>query len=354
MPAATRRSKSEAYEQGIREGMAMSRRARVMKPSEEEEMEMDMGMDPNHSRKRSAKGAKRTKPATDGMGKKKPMDGGMYGKKPMDGGMGMNKEMDGGMKKSMDMCGGMKKSMDGGMYGKKPMDGECDCRGKKGCKCDGNCGSMRKRSDSLTPQEYLAACDLGIQDRSTAYIRARLDTAEARNDLKCGNGAISEGENCTKGTAQKVQPKQYKGGNVAPNKKASGRLRTAANVTRAVGAVAPLVGLASKGPTGLVAGFGVTRTALSTAGALSSYAKAQESGSAVGRARLQREAKGAALSAAGTAVSSLAGTLAMRELTRKQSNRQSLENAFRKPSAKRPPGLDSMFADGFAPGNFDI
>jgi hypothetical protein len=64
-----------------------------------------------------------------------------------------------------------------------------------------------KKMDSLTPQEYLTACELGIQDRSTAYIRARLDAAE-RLDLKCGKGAISEGEKCTKGPAQKVQPKK--------------------------------------------------------------------------------------------------------------------------------------------------
>jgi hypothetical protein len=66
---------------------------------------------------------------------------------------------------------------------------------------------MRKRSDSLTPLEYLDACELGIQDRSTVYIRARLDATE-RLDLKCGKGSISEGEKCTKGAAQKVQPKK--------------------------------------------------------------------------------------------------------------------------------------------------
>jgi len=185
MPSTARRAKSEAYEKGIREGTAMAKRSRGSKPAEEEEM--DMGMDPKHSRKRSAKGAKNTKPAKDGMGMKKPMDGGMYGKKPMDGDKGMKKEME------MDM------------YGKKPMDTECGCKGKKGRKCDGNCGSMRKRSDSLTPQEYLTACEMGIQDLSATYIRARLDTAEARNDLKCGKGAISEGEKCTKGPAQRVQ-----------------------------------------------------------------------------------------------------------------------------------------------------
>jgi hypothetical protein len=161
MPVTARRPKAEAYEKGIREGTAMAKRSRGSKPAEEEEM--DMGMMPGHSRKRR-------KPAADGYGMKKPMDG--------------------------------------GMYGKKPMDAECGCGKKKGRKCDGSCGSMRKRSDSLTPQEYLTACELGIQDRSATYIRARLDAAEARNDLKCGNGAISEGEKCTKGPATKVKPKK--------------------------------------------------------------------------------------------------------------------------------------------------
>jgi hypothetical protein len=161
MPATARRSKSEAYEKGIREGRAMAARSRNIEPEEgeEEEEEMDMAMQPGYSRKRSAKGAKATKA-------------------PMDG-----------------------------AYGKKPMDAECGCSSKKGGKCDGNCGSMRKRGDSLSPLEYLDACELGIQDRSTTYIRARLDAAE-RLDLKCGKGSISEGEKCTKGAAQKVNPVQ--------------------------------------------------------------------------------------------------------------------------------------------------
>ena len=125
--------------------------------NEEEEMDMDMG-GKAHSGKRSAKGAKNTKAP-----------------------------------------------MDGGAYGKKPMDAECGCKGKKGGKCDGNCGgAMRKRGDAaLTPHEYLDACALGVQDRSRSYIRARLDAA-ARLDLKCGKGAISKGEKCTKGAATQV------------------------------------------------------------------------------------------------------------------------------------------------------
>ena len=166
MPATTARKGSAAYEAGIREGRAMSAKARRAPEeseeleNEEEEMDMDMGKKP-HSRKRSAKNANNTKAP-----------------------------------------------MDGGMYGKKPMDTECGCKGKKGAKCDGNCGgAMRKRGDAaLTPHEYLDACDLGIQDRSRSYIRARLDAAE-RLDLKCGAGSISEGEKCTKGAAQKADPR---------------------------------------------------------------------------------------------------------------------------------------------------
>ena len=148
-------AKSAAYEKGIREGRAMAARSRNPEASEpeEEEEEEEMDMAASHSRKRSAKNAKHTKPAADG-------------------------------------------------YGKKPMDAECGCD-RKG-KCDGNCGSMRKRSDALTPLEYLDACELGIQDRSPTYIRARLDAAE-RLDLKCGKGSISEGEKCTKGPATKAQ-----------------------------------------------------------------------------------------------------------------------------------------------------
>ena len=159
---ATPSKKSAAYEKGLREGRADKSKPSIeieIKPEgEEEEMgteEMDDAK--SHSRKRSAKGAKNTKA---------------------------------------------------------PMDAECGCmsKGRKG-KCDGSCGkSMKdggymKKMDSLTPQEYLTACELGIQNRSRTYIRARLDTAE-RLDLKCGNGAISEGEKCTKGTAQKVQPQK--------------------------------------------------------------------------------------------------------------------------------------------------
>lgn len=239
-----------------------------------------------------------------------------------------------------------KRSAKGVKNTKAPMDGDCGCGGRKGKgNCDGGCGgyAMKKR-DSLTPQEYLAACALGIQGRSRGYIRARLDSA-ARLDLKCGKGSISEGEKCTKGAAQKVQPKQYKRGNVAPNAKAAQRLRNAGRVAATVGALAPLAGIASKGGTGLVAGFGAARTAFAAAGALNTYAKAQETGSKAGRARLQKEATAQALNAAGNLASSAAGTVAMGVMARRQRRRSSLERAYRGPSAKR----DSVYAPGFSP-----
>lgn len=189
------KAKPSAYEKGVREGAAMRKRgdkgAKVeieISPegeemeSPEEEMDGETKL-PSHglysktNRKRSAKGAKNTKAP-----------------------------------------------MDGGMYGKKPMDAECGCmsKGRKG-KCDGSCG---KKMDALTPQEYLSACDLGIQGRTRPYIRARLDT-DTRADLKCGKGAISEGEKCHVGNAQKAPQRgqlAYKQSHRGLKEEAFGRL----------------------------------------------------------------------------------------------------------------------------------
>jgi hypothetical protein len=322
MPATARRSKSEAYEKGVREGKAMAARSRNMEPEEGEEEEgeekEEMDMEPGHSRKRSARGAKHTKPAADGYGMKK------------------------------------------------PMDAECGCSGKKGGKCDGNCGSMRKRDDSLTPLEYLAACDLGIQGRSTSYIRARLDTVEARNDLKCGNGSISEGEKCTKGPAQRVQPKK------------PGRVRTIASAGAVLGGLAVNAGaagyglaktfsgdLAGAGRAFQIAGAGqalsgvgarglglkkesrkLLANAALTAGA-GTYLREQQTGeigSALRRARKSTLAKQLRY-APGNAV----GRARMAAIRRRP-----MPNPRMKNGKIANPWQDSMFADGFTPGNFDI
>lgn len=137
-----------------------------------------------------------------------------------------------------------KAPMDGGMYGKKPMDGEgCNC-GKRKAKCDGSCGKKMDRNDALTPQEYLAACDLGIQGRSRSYIRARLDAAE-RLDLKCGKGSISQGEKCTKGAATRVSPEVAAAKNIAARTAKSGNLIEYSNYNRKTGSL-------QKGPSAAV------------------------------------------------------------------------------------------------------
>lgn len=70
----------------------------------------------------------------------------------------------------------------------------CMKKDKKGGK---DCGCKHK-NDALTPQEYLAACEGGYQDRSRTYIRARLD-AGAGTGKKCGNSHIPKQATCSKG-----------------------------------------------------------------------------------------------------------------------------------------------------------
>ena len=216
---ATPSKKSAAYEKGLREGRADKSKPSIeieIKPEGEEEEEMgteEMDGAKSHSRKRSAKGAKNTKA---------------------------------------------------------PMDAECGCmsKGRKG-KCDGSCGkSMKdggymKKMDSLTPQEYLTACELGIQNRSRTYIRARLDAAE-RLDLKCGNGAISEGEKCTKGTAQKVDPQaaaKQEFRTLMRDPVAANRFNKAKGSTKGLGNKIKATGeLAARFGGGAAVGFGLMQT----------------------------------------------------------------------------------------------
>jgi len=79
----------------------------------------------------------------------------------------------------------------------------CMKKDKKGGK---DCGCTHK-NDSLTPQEYIQACDLGIQDRSRAYIRARLDAGKGTGK-KCGASHIPAKATCTKGAGGKSGSKK--------------------------------------------------------------------------------------------------------------------------------------------------
>lgn len=87
---------------------------------------------------------------------------------------------------------------------KAPMDSDCGCGGGKGkkCSCNDGCGDYKKMDSALTAQEYLTACDLGIQDRSRSYIRTRLitmDSTTLRADKKCGNSSIPDDRQCRSG-----------------------------------------------------------------------------------------------------------------------------------------------------------
>jgi len=337
MATAPARKKSAAYEEGLREGRADKTKKPSFEikpegeeespePDEEEEMDSSAALPKRHSRKRSAKNAHNTKA---------PMDGGMYGRKPMDG----------------------------GMYGKKPMDGEgCGCDGaKKGRKasCDGGCGGYAKKMDALTPQEYLAACDLGIQGRSRAYIRARLDSA-ARVDLKCGKGAISEGEKCTKGTAQKA------------GSQARAALEKAAVVAGTAGQVYNYAQSVAKGMSGDLKGAG---RALQRQGAFAALTAAgmESEGRRTQNKSLQQQAKralgsGAVSAAVGSAVTGDLNKVSISNLQAAANNAATgLRNSLGRAAAakgnvtyrtaksqfermyNRPGRRDSVYATGFSP-----
>lgn len=132
---------------------------------------------------------------------------------------------------------GRKRSSRGAKRTKAPMDAEGGCCGEKkghgkcsacasgkpcGGTMDASCG-MQRGDSALTPQEYLAACDLGIQDRSRPYIRTRLtvmdsltpSTVQLRTDKKCGGSAIPDNKQCRVGGGG--------GAGAAPRKMSTGK-----------------------------------------------------------------------------------------------------------------------------------
>lgn len=81
-------------------------------------------------------------------------------------------------------------------------DSECcaEKQGKSKCSACAAGKPCSGRSDALTAQDYLLACDLGIADRSRPYIRARLDAMTSiRSDKKCGNSYIPNNAQCRAG-----------------------------------------------------------------------------------------------------------------------------------------------------------
>ena len=86
-----------------------------------------------------------------------------------------------------------------GNKGNKPC-AACMKKGKKKGSC--GCDKGGKMDAALTPMEYLDACDLGIQNRSRAYVRGVLGV---REDKKCGASGIAEGKKCNKGVVGSVK-----------------------------------------------------------------------------------------------------------------------------------------------------
>lgn len=72
-------------------------------------------------------------------------------------------------------------------------------KGRKSCSKCSHEKEESMKEDGLSVDEYLAACELGIQSQSRTYIRARLDAAGMKmkgKGVKCGKGYISQGEKC--------------------------------------------------------------------------------------------------------------------------------------------------------------
>jgi uncharacterized protein YcfJ len=235
-----------------------------------------------------------------------------------------------------------KAPMDGGMYGKKPMDGEgCNC-GKRKAKCDGSCGKKMDRNDALTPQEYLAACDLGIQGRSRSYIRARLDAAE-RLDLKCGKGSISKGEKCSKGAATAAEN--------APISIRKG-LKVGAKIGGGLGAVqgAMLGGALGGGPGGALAGAAIGAASGALQGAVigGGVQVARKAGAAYGRSRERNRNVQAGIAKLNPKFKKQYETAKARGASRQELTQLSIKQAgeIDKLMNKR---RDSVYAAGFSP-----
>ena len=255
--------------------------------------------------------------------------------------------------------------------------GGCGC-GKKGT-CDGNCSAGKaKRGDALTAPEYLAACDLGIQNRSRTYIRARLDAAAARQDLKCGKGSISKGEKCTKGAATAPS---FNDRRVAQGGFSWGKATKAEKAGAAVGGAATLAGLATA-VHGLTKGnFAQAQAGIQIAGAGNIALGGTQVAQGVRTGNRQAVASGALVAGLG-AFNARSGYKAMRsELSSGEFNNRStsITNTLQRGAAlpgnlkgraklariasKRPKGkakigpdgkiqspwLDSVYAPGFTP-----
>ncbi len=155
----------------------------------------------------------------------------------------------------------------------------CMKKDKKGGK---DCGCKHK-NDALTPQEYLAACAGGYQDRDRTYIRARLDAGKGTGK-KCGNSHIAKTATCNVNGGGGSQPrlKDLQGygskkeaartkfhGTKAPTKGIGNKLKLGAEIAAQAGSFASIVKAGNNFSQGKI---GAGAQSFFTASALSSTA----------------------------------------------------------------------------------
>jgi hypothetical protein len=247
-----------------------------------------------------------------------------------------------------------------GRRGRKAVkDGSCSacaagkpCSGKKDGDTSAGPGELynpgrknpRMNNDALSPQEYLDACDLGIQNESKAYIRARLDTEDAiREDFRSRS---SSGQSQNNGsTVRKVATGAAIAGGVAAlaiGGHRSGAFRRAGSALRKA---APRVRTAAS------SGMGRARSAAS-----SGFGRARSAAnSGMGRARSGFATASTRARSAGSTGMKRARTGFTNTSARAKSSfgtaRRSASNTMARARGKSPKQLslfnDSMYADGF-------
>lgn len=244
-----------------------------------------------------------------------------------------------------------------------------DACNKKMDKKGKNCGCEHK-NDSLTPQEYVAACKLGIQDRNRIYIRARLDTAERMDKAaatasgkKCGNSYIPKQNTCNAGKGAR----SYAGGSKDPLSVRRGLIvgaSTGSKIGLGIGAVAGAAGGFQKGGiTGALTGGVVGALSMGGLGASSGaqYGALIQGGRKTGRALERSFASGKATQTefskmkrganeSGQMFNQRAGQTAYNQRTKvwSASGEYMNQSQFKK---KKKKDTESVWADGF--GKFD-
>ena len=241
----------------------------------------------------------------------------------------------------------------------------CMKKDKKGGK---DCGCKHK-NDALTPQEYIAACDGGFQDRSRTYIRARLDAGKGTGK-KCGNSHIARTATCNVNGGGGSQPrlkdlqgygskKESARNNFAKSKGSTkgigNKLKVGAEVAAQLGSAASIFRAGNKFSQGKI---GAGAQSFLSASALSSVAagsKASRMGNKGLASDFNRQACQLAAAKVGVSALQTAGRVSPRQAKNAFSvSRAKASNAafsveqhmkgFKKMKKKR----DSVWADGFS------